>query len=170
MSLFNVVLPTTTTRKSLEMFCICNNHSATLVMKLDVESYVKLMSLRSRRASLMSPDLIHLVQFFLFKNARVDWAQSLAVTFFVAFFTSNCEHCTMFFPVAFFVLHVFIWQIMYMFSWSTNLNSLTEMVSLHSGQKFWSLILSRGRVTSHPLWIRWWESYLTRCYLNNFWC
>ena len=52
-SLFCGILPTSTTRKGLEIFVICNNHSATLVMKFDVESYVKLMSLRSRRASLI---------------------------------------------------------------------------------------------------------------------
>ena len=40
-------------------------------MKFDVESYVKLMSLRSRRASLISSDLAALVKFFLFKTVAV---------------------------------------------------------------------------------------------------
>ena len=83
-----------TTRKGSEIFLICNNHSATLVMKFDVESYVKLMSLRCRRASLISSDLAALVKFFLFKNVAVvkdlnqlccpsKSAQSLAVIFFL---------------------------------------------------------------------------------------
>ena len=109
------MLATSATRKGLEIFLICKNHSATLVMKFDVESYVKLMSLRSRRASLFSSDLAALVKFFLFKNFAVvsvkvvnqlcgpsKSAQSLAMIFFVAFFTF-CEaaqrgHCFLFFP------------------------------------------------------------------------
>ena len=65
------MLATSKTRKGLEIFLICKNHSATLVMKFDVESYVKLMSLRSRRASLFSSDLAALVKFFLFKTVAV---------------------------------------------------------------------------------------------------
>ena len=87
------MLATSTTRKGLEIFLICKNHSATLVMKFDVESYVKLMSLRSRRASLISSDLAALVKFFLFKNVAVvnqlscpsKSAQSLAVIFFLLY-------------------------------------------------------------------------------------
>ena len=40
-------------------------------MKFDVESYVKLISLRSRRALLISSDLAALVKFFLFKTVAV---------------------------------------------------------------------------------------------------
>ena len=65
------MLAKSTTRKGLEIFLICNNLSATLVMKFDVESYVKLMSLRSRRASLLSSDLAALVKFFLLKTVAV---------------------------------------------------------------------------------------------------
>ena len=82
-------------------------------MKFDVESYVKLISLRSRRASLISSDIAALGKFFLFKNVSVvslkvvnqlccpsKSAQSLAMIFFVAFFTF-CEaaqrgHCFLF--------------------------------------------------------------------------
>ena len=108
------MLATSATREGLEIFLICKNHSATLVMKFDVESYVKLMSLRSRRASLISSDFAALVK-LLFKNVSVvslkvvnqlccpsKSAQSLAMIFFVAFFTF-CEaaqrgHCFLFFP------------------------------------------------------------------------
>ena len=79
-------------------------------------------------------------------------AQSLAVIFFVAFFTSKCEHCTMFFPVAFFVLHVFIWQIMYMFSLSTYWNSLTEM-GFPALLEVLVLWFCQGELWNHPLLI-----------------
>lgn len=125
--------------KVWKCFLFVSDHSATLVMKFDVESHVKLMSLRSRRTSLISSDLAALVKFFFLKNASIvsvkavnqtscssKSAQSLAVIFFVHFFTF-CEalhrgHCTMFFSWQMwqFLLHVFIWQIMYMFSLSPN--------------------------------------------------
>jgi len=53
------------------MFLICKSHSANLVMKFDVESHVKLMSLRSKRASLISSDSAALVKFFLLKSASI---------------------------------------------------------------------------------------------------
>ena len=149
------------------MFLISDNHSATFVMKFDVESYVKLMSSRSRRASLISSDLAALVKFFLLKNASIvsvkavnqtscpsKSAQSLAVMFFVAFFTfceaPQCGHCTTFFPglCGIFLLHVFVWQIMYMFSLSTNLNSSTEMFFSALARSSGPLILSRETVAS----------------------
>ena len=65
------MLATSATRKGLEIFLICKNNSATLVMKFDVESDVKLMSLRFRRASLFSSDLAALVKFLLFKTVVV---------------------------------------------------------------------------------------------------
>ena len=76
-SLFSGILPTSTTRKGLEMVLICDNHSATLVMRFDVESYVKLMCLRSRRASLISSDLAALVKFFLLKNASIVFVKAV---------------------------------------------------------------------------------------------
>ena len=146
----------------METFLICKSHSATLVIKFNAESYVKLISSRSRRASLISSDLAALVKFFLLKNASIvsvkavnqtscpsTSAQSLAVIFFVAFFTfceaPQCGHCTMFFPgiCGIFLLHVFIWQIIYTFSLSTNLNSLTEMVFSAVARSSGPLILSR---------------------------
>ena len=91
------------------MVLLCDNHSATLVRRFSVESYVKLMYLRSRRASLISSDLAALVKFFLPKNASIvsvkvnltscpsKSAQSLAVIFWVAFLTfceaSQCGAC-----------------------------------------------------------------------------
>jgi len=108
---------------------------------------VKLIFSRSRRASLIWSDLVSLVKFFLLENASIvsvkavnqtsspsPSAQSLAVTILVAFFTfcgaPQCGHCTIFFPGScdVFLLHVFMWQIIYMFSLSMNLNSFTEMV------------------------------------------
>lgn len=50
-----------------------------------------------------------------------------------------------------FLLHVFIWQIMYMFSLQMHLNSLTEMAFSALARPFGPLTLSGGTVTSPSL-------------------